>query len=151
MQENEKQLLQLSTNQLTAGSTKHLYRLKLLCPSDWTLWFQNGCNKGVIGLRVVQFWSKIILVISNHIFGFRPNCTLLSSISIVNLEISDRISHQDTEIVCSFMERILCFLAEHLTDDCGHLIVVDIIMKEQLYTSKNWQWKSYYTMWICKT
>ena len=124
---------------------------KLLCLSDWTLWFQNGCNKGVIGLRVVQFWSKIILVISNHTFGFRPNCTPLSSISIVNLDISDRISHQDTEIVYLFMERILCFHAEHLTDDCGQVIVVDIIMKEQSYTSKNWQRKSYYTMWICKT
>ena len=25
--------------------------------------FQNGCNKVVIELRVVQFWSEIILVI----------------------------------------------------------------------------------------
>ena len=32
LQENEKQLLQLSTNQLTAGSTKHLYRLKTPVP-----------------------------------------------------------------------------------------------------------------------
>ena len=29
-------------------------------------WFQNGCNKVVIELRVVQFWSEIILVISNR-------------------------------------------------------------------------------------
>ena len=28
--------------------------------------FQNGCNKVVIGLRVVQFWSEIILAISNR-------------------------------------------------------------------------------------
>ena len=28
--------------------------------------FQNGCNKVVIELRVVQFWSEIILVISNR-------------------------------------------------------------------------------------
>ena len=28
--------------------------------------FQNGCNKVVIELRVVQFWSEIILVISNQ-------------------------------------------------------------------------------------
>ena len=27
--------------------------------------FQNGCNKVVIELRVVQIWSAIILVISN--------------------------------------------------------------------------------------
>ena len=28
--------------------------------------FQNGTNKVVIELRVVQFWSEIILVISNR-------------------------------------------------------------------------------------
>ena len=28
--------------------------------------FQNGCNKVAIELRVVQFWSEIILVISNE-------------------------------------------------------------------------------------
>ena len=28
--------------------------------------FQNGFNKVVIGLQVVQFWSEIILVISNR-------------------------------------------------------------------------------------
>ena len=27
---------------------------------------KTGCNKVVIELRVVQFWSKIILVISNQ-------------------------------------------------------------------------------------
>jgi len=29
--------------------------------------FQNGCNKVAIELRVVQFWSEIILVISDQI------------------------------------------------------------------------------------
>ena len=50
----------------------------------------------VIELRVVQFWSEIILVISNqtraarsfdisnHAYDFRPNCTPLSSITIIN-------------------------------------------------------------------
>ena len=28
--------------------------------------FQNGCNKVAIELRVVQFWSAILLVISNR-------------------------------------------------------------------------------------
>ena len=32
--------------------------------TDWILRFQNGRNKVVIELRVWQFWSKIILVIS---------------------------------------------------------------------------------------
>ena len=28
--------------------------------------FQNGCNKVALELRIVQFWSEIILVISNR-------------------------------------------------------------------------------------
>ena len=33
--------------------------------------FQNGCSKVVIKLRVVQFWSEIILVISNRTHAAR--------------------------------------------------------------------------------
>ena len=33
--------------------------------------FQNGSNKVVIELQVVQFWSKIILVISNQTHAAR--------------------------------------------------------------------------------
>ena len=35
--------------------------------------FQNECNKVVIEPRVVQFWSQIIPVISNHAYDFSPN------------------------------------------------------------------------------
>ena len=38
----------------------------------------------VIEPRVVQFWSEIILVISNHAYDFSPNCTPLSAITIIN-------------------------------------------------------------------
>ena len=38
--------------------------------------FQNECNKVEIALRVVQF--------CNHAFDFRPNCTPLSAITIIN-------------------------------------------------------------------
>ena len=44
--------MNLTSNQLTTTSIK--FRR-----------FQNGCNKVVIELRVVQIWSAIILVISN--------------------------------------------------------------------------------------
>ena len=33
--------------------------------TDWILCFQNGCDKVVTELHVVQFWTEIILVISN--------------------------------------------------------------------------------------
>ena len=35
-------------------------------PSPVVRQFQNGCNKEVIEPRVVQFWSEILLVISNR-------------------------------------------------------------------------------------
>ena len=41
--------------------------------NDWILRFQNGCNKVVIELRVVQFWSEIILVISNRTLPARSS------------------------------------------------------------------------------
>ena len=51
--------------------------------SDWIVWFHNGYKKEAIELRVVQFWSEIILVISNHAYDFRPNCTTRTSITIL--------------------------------------------------------------------
>jgi hypothetical protein len=47
--------------------------------------FQNEYNKVEIELRVVQFWTEIKLVITNRTpFDFSPNCTPLSSITIIN-------------------------------------------------------------------
>ena len=48
--------------------------------------FQNGCNKVAIELRVVQFWSKIILVFSNQT---RDTCSF-------DFEITRMISDQIT-------------------------------------------------------
>ena len=46
---------------------KILVLTKILYFSDEIIvCFLNGCNKVVIELRVVQFWSEIILVISNR-------------------------------------------------------------------------------------
>ena len=49
------------SNRLSTASIKYLN-----CPSPVFGRFQNGCNKVVIEPRVVQFWSEIILVISNR-------------------------------------------------------------------------------------
>ena len=46
--------------------------------------FQNECNKVAIELRIVQFWSEIILVISNRTRTVRS----------INFEISRMISDQ---------------------------------------------------------
>ena len=59
------------------------------------MWFENGCNRVVMDLSVVQFWSEII-VISNQTFlahswfwndahDFRRNCTRLGSETILYL------------------------------------------------------------------
>ena len=66
----------------------------------WQIWLLNcttGSNKVAIELRVVQFWSEImicdlksnsrctLLRFLNHASNFRPNCTPLSSITIINV------------------------------------------------------------------
>ena len=48
--------------------------------------FQNGCNKVVTEPCVVQFWSEIILVISNSAYDLSQNCTPLSSVTIINTQ-----------------------------------------------------------------
>ena len=53
-------------------------------PSPVFGWFQNGCNKVVIEPHVVQFWSEIILVISN----------LTCAACLFNFEITHMISAQ---------------------------------------------------------
>ena len=53
--------MNLISNQLNAASIKYFN-----WPSPVFERFQNGCNKVVIKPRVVQFWSKIRLVISNR-------------------------------------------------------------------------------------
>jgi len=63
---------------------------------------QNGCNKVAIELRVVQFWSEIILVISN-----RNRAARLFDFEIIGM-ISDLIIykqqflHSDWLIGCNF-------------------------------------------------
>ena len=42
------------------------------------LQFQNGCNKVVIEFHVVQFWSEIILVISNRTRAERLSTRMIS-------------------------------------------------------------------------
>ena len=52
--------MNLISDRLSTASIKYLN-----WPSPVFGWFQNGCNKVVIEPRVMQFWSEIILVISN--------------------------------------------------------------------------------------
>ena len=40
--------------------------------------FQNGCNKVVIEFHVVQFWSEIILEISNRTRAERLSTRMIS-------------------------------------------------------------------------
>ena len=51
----------LISNRLSTASIKYLN-----WPSPVFRRFQNECNKVVIEPRVVQFWSEIILVITNR-------------------------------------------------------------------------------------
>ena len=75
----QKKWMNLISNRLSTASIKYLN-----WPSPVFGRFQNGCNKVVIEPRVVQFWSEIILVISN------PTCAARS----FNSEITPMISAQ---------------------------------------------------------
>ena len=57
----EKNWMNLISNRLSTASIKIIVLTKI--PAFG--WFRNGCNKVVIEPRVVQFWSEIILVITN--------------------------------------------------------------------------------------
>ena len=66
--------------------------------------FWNKVYKVVTELRVVQFWSEIILtsyllqieLARNHTYDFRPNCTPLSSINIINSTLFVSVEFVDT-------------------------------------------------------
>ena len=54
--------------------------------------FQNGCNRVVIEPRVVQFWSEIILVISNrtcaaHSFDFEITRMISAQIALLSVQL----------------------------------------------------------------
>ena len=57
----KKKWMNLISNWLSTASINYLN-----WPSPVFGRFQNGCNKEVIEPRVVQFWSEIMLVISNR-------------------------------------------------------------------------------------
>ena len=75
-------LVPLSTNRLQG---------QINIGTDWILRFQNGCNKVVTELRVVQFWSEITIVTSN-----RTRAARLSDFKITRM-ISDQITRLEVQ------------------------------------------------------
>ena len=67
-----KNWMNLISDRLSTASIKYLN-----WPSPVFGRFQNGCNKVIIEPRVVQFWSEIILVISNRTHA--AHCSVLKS------------------------------------------------------------------------
>ena len=62
--------------------------------------FQNGCNKVVIEARVVQFWSEIILVISNRTrtarsFNFEITRMISAQIALHSVQLPLQIRESD--------------------------------------------------------
>ena len=73
--------MNLISNQLSAALIKYLNR-----PSPVFGQFRNGCNKVVVEPCVMQFWSEIILVISNRTriahFDIEFTCMILAQIAL---------------------------------------------------------------------
>ena len=65
---------------------------KLCCFSPKIVRFQNGSNKVAIEPRVVQFWSEIILAISNRTratrsFDFEIMCMISDQIALHSVQL----------------------------------------------------------------
>ena len=70
--------------------------------------FQNGCNKVVIELRVVQFWSEIIIVISNRTravrsFDFEITRMISDQIALHSVQLPIKNKH-----VCLSVSQSVC-------------------------------------------
>ena len=79
--------MNLISNRLSTASIKYLN-----WPSPVFRRFQNGCNKVVIEPRVVQFWSEIILVITNrtyaaHSFDFEITHMISAQIALHSVQL----------------------------------------------------------------
>ena len=63
----------------------------------WEIWLlnctiQNGSNKAAFQLRAVQFWSEVILVMSNRTraacsFDFEITCMIGDQIELLSLQL----------------------------------------------------------------
>ena len=79
--------MNLISDRLSTASIKYFN-----WPSPVFGWFQNGCNKVVIEPRVVQFWSEIILVISNRTraarsFDFEITRMISAQIALLSVQL----------------------------------------------------------------
>ena len=75
--------MNLISDRLSTASIKYL-----TWPSPLFGWFENGCNKVVTEPRVVQFWSEIILVISNRTrAAFEITCTISAQIALHSIQL----------------------------------------------------------------
>ena len=79
--------MNLISDRLSTASIKYLN-----WPSPVFGRFQNGCNKVVIEPRVVQFWSEIILVISNRTraarsFDFEITRMISAQIALLSVQL----------------------------------------------------------------
>ena len=78
-----KKWMNLISDRLSTASIKYLN-----WPSPVFGRFQNGCNKVVIEPRVVQFWSEIILVISNRTrAAFEITRTISAQIALHSIQL----------------------------------------------------------------
>ena len=81
--------------------------------------FQNGFNKVVIELLVVQFWSEIILVISNRTraarsFDFKITRTISDQIALHSVQLP--------LFIHSIRDNFISFITSQMARDTMHVI-----------------------------
>ena len=89
--------------------------------------FQDGSNKVVIELRVVQFWSEIILVISNRTsaarsFDFEITRMISDQIALHSVQLplcifGDKVRKQNFKLfTCVYYFQLVLFARLHLVE-----------------------------------
>ena len=102
----------LISNRLSTASIKYLN-----WPSPVFRRFQNGCNKVVIEPRVVQFWSEIILVITDracaaHSIDFEITHMISAQIALHSVQLPLFIVRWKKNVACPLWTTILYWFTE---------------------------------------
>ena len=109
--------------------------------------FKDGSNKVLIELRVVQFWSEIILVISNrtravHWFDFEITHMISDQIALHSVQLGTIINHhtkilQRLQIVLALRARVQFFLVLGKFI-CAYIVVIPNCTQNHLITYANY-------------
>jgi len=88
--------------------------------------FQNGCKKVAIELWVVQFWSEIILVISNHAARMISDQIALQSVRLPLFILDNQLENTKTA-------KVFCPVSLKWDLDIGKILFTSSFIKHEQF------------------